>query len=100
MDVMVGIIRGMGHSIATMIVTVIGVCGFRIVWIATVFANYSRIRWLYDIAGEYDKLCVLYASYPISWIVTFCIHTLSFTLLRRKYPKDDMPSPPEKPEPA
>lgn len=90
MDVMVGIIRGMGHSLATMIVTIIGVCGFRIVWIATVFANYQRIDWLYNFVGEYDKLWILYLSYPISWLVTFCIHTLSFTLLRRKYPKEDI----------
>ena len=95
MDVMVGIIRGMGHSIATMIVTIIGVCGFRIVWIATVFANYQRVGWIYDLIGEYDKLWILYLSYPISWAVTFFIHTISFGLLRRRYPKDDQPSPAE-----
>ena len=37
MDVMTGVIRGMGSSVATMVISILGVCGFRISWIYTVF---------------------------------------------------------------
>lgn len=56
MDVQVGVLRGMGYSIAPMIITLVAVCGLRLVWIWTVFAMYpTRI--------------VLYLSYPVTWIV-------------------------------
>lgn len=37
MDVMVGSLRGLGYSIVPMIVSLLGACGLRLVWIATVF---------------------------------------------------------------
>ena len=38
MGVMVGVLRGMGSSIAPMAITMTFVCGFRVVWLFTVFA--------------------------------------------------------------
>lgn len=60
MDVMVGVIRGMGHSLEPMIFTIVGVCGFRLAWIYLVFAR-----------PEYHRVETVYMSYPISWLVTF-----------------------------
>ncbi len=37
MDVMVGMLRGLGYSIMPMIVSLLGACGLRILWISTVF---------------------------------------------------------------
>lgn len=37
MDVMVGMLRGMGYSVVPMIVSLLGACGLRLVWLATVF---------------------------------------------------------------
>ena len=37
MDTIVGSLRGIGYSIIPMIVSLIGVCATRLVWIATVF---------------------------------------------------------------
>ncbi|UKI50280.1 MAG: hypothetical protein L6U99_02195 [Clostridium sp.] len=37
MDVMVGGLRGLGYSIAPMIVSIMGACVFRLVWIYTIF---------------------------------------------------------------
>lgn len=56
MDVQVGVLRGMGYSVAPMIITLIAVCGLRLVWISTIFAmNPTRI--------------ILYLSYPVTWTV-------------------------------
>ena len=75
MDVMTGIIRGMGSSVATMLISILGVCGFRIGWIYTVF----RIP-------EFHTLSSLYMSYPISWLATFAVQVVGYFILchRRK----------------
>ena len=62
MDVATGLLRGIGYSVMPMIVTVAGVCVFRIVWIYTVF----RIP-------QFHTLESLYLSYAISWTMTFTI---------------------------
>ncbi len=67
MDVMVGSIRGMGYSIMPMMVSLLGVCGLRVVWIFTVF-TFSK------------SLQVLYISYPVTWTVTFLVHFVCFML--------------------
>jgi len=63
MDVLVGILRGMGTSLTPMIVSVVGVCGIRITWIYTVFAKNRDLR-------------TLYLSYPVSWSITALIHLI------------------------
>ena len=85
MDVMGGILRGMGYSILPMIVSLTGACGLRILWIVTVFA------WR-------PTLFILYISYPISWLITFVVHFICFLVVRRKLPKTD--GEPSAPEPA
>lgn len=70
MDVSTGLLRGLGSSIMPMIITVAGVCGFRIVWIYTVF----RIP-------QYHTLNALYISYLISWTMTFIIQITVFIIL-------------------
>ncbi len=68
MDVMVGMLRGMGYSIMPMLVSLTGACLFRIIWIARVFSNYHT-------------LVCLYVSYPISWALTFLVHLLCFIVV-------------------
>lgn len=67
MDVMVGCLRGLGYSTLPMIVSIVGVCGFRIFWILVIFHNYTDFK-------NIDDLNMLYISYPISWILTFIAH--------------------------
>ena len=43
MDVMVGAMRGIGYSILPMIVSLVGACGLRIVWIYTVFVKFRTL---------------------------------------------------------
>lgn len=71
MDVMVGQMRGMGYSIVPMIVSLVGVCGIRIVWIFTVFK-------------ASNSLLTLYMSYPVSWVVTLAVHFGTFLYVYHK----------------
>lgn len=77
MDVMVGVLRGMGYSIMPMLVSIFGVCGFRILWIFTVFNFNTSYQ-------DYNDLHLLYISYPISWIITFTIHFISYLICSKK----------------
>lgn len=76
MDVMVGALRGLGYSVMPMIVSLIGACGLRLLWIATVF----RIP-------KYHTIRVIYFSYPITWIITGVIHVICFVVVVRKINK-------------
>lgn len=73
MDVMAGVLRGMGHSITPMIVSLVGVCALRVIWIATIFQ-----------VPEFHTIEMLYYAYPISWAITFGAHTLYFLIVRTK----------------
>jgi len=78
MDVMCGVLRGLGYSTEPLIVSIIGVVGFRIGWIFSVFyPNLSDPL-------TYTDLNLLYVSYPISWIVTFTAHTITYFCVRKK----------------
>ncbi len=79
MDVVVGSLRGLGASILPTIVSLIGACGLRVVWIFTVFAQFRSLK-------------TLYLSYPISWILTTSAHLLFFCLIFRKIRKNQQRS--------
>ncbi len=76
MDVMVGALRGVGYSVMPMIVSLIGACGLRLVWLATVFQ-----------IDCYHSVTTVYLSYPITWIITLSVHILCFVVIRRKQMK-------------
>jgi Na+-driven multidrug efflux pump len=73
MDVFVGALRGIGYSIVPMIVSLVGACGLRLLWIATVFQ-----------IPAYHSLRTIYLSYPITWTITLLVHALTFFILARK----------------
>ena len=74
MDVMVGSMRGMGYSFLPMIVSLIGACGLRVVWIFTVF------QW-------HRSLFTLYLSYPITWTITALAHMACwYVVMYKKQP--------------
>ncbi len=76
MDVTTGLLRGINYSVLPMIISVAGVCVFRIVWIYTVF----RIP-------EYHTLQSLYISYTISWTITFLTELVIYIVLLKKFGK-------------
>lgn len=79
MDVMVGSLRGLGYAIMPMIVSLIGACGLRLVWIATVFQ-----------IPKYHTIEMVYITYPITWILTFLAHVVCFAIVRSKLPRKDI----------
>ncbi|MCI9525446.1 MAG: MATE family efflux transporter [Lachnospiraceae bacterium] len=71
MDVSVGELRGIGCSVLPMVVSVLGVCAFRVFWIFTIFQ-------------QHRSLWTLYISYPVSWVLTAAVNMVCFMLVRRK----------------
>lgn len=71
MDVASGSVRGLGYSIVPTLVSLVGACLFRIIWIFTIF------RWQHT-------LYILYLSWPISWVLTVCAHLICYFVLRRR----------------
>lgn len=67
MDVMVGALRGIGYSIMPMIVSIVGVCVLRLIWLATVFQ-----------IPEFHKIETVYLSYPVTWILTSLVYIVFF----------------------
>ncbi|MDO5349654.1 MAG: MATE family efflux transporter [Lachnospiraceae bacterium] len=76
MDVLVGSLRGLGYSVIPMFVSLTGACGFRVLWIFTVF------RWN-------PTLFTLYLAYPVTWSITAAAHLICFFLIRKRFPKED-----------
>lgn len=71
MDSLASAMRGLGRSVLPMIVSLLGACGFRILWIYTFFA------WQ-------PTLGMLYISYPISWALTAAVHAVCLIFTYRK----------------
>lgn len=79
LDVSTGALRGYGQSLGPMIVSVLGICGIRLLWIYTVF----------QIPAFHTPQC-LYLSYPVSWIVTLMVQMVLFFRTRAKFLKKDI----------
>lgn len=75
MDVMVGGLRGLGYSVMPMIVSLLGACGLRILWIFTIFANHKTLE-------------TLYVSYPITWTITMLTHVVCYLIGIRRVQKN------------
>ena len=71
MDVMTGVLRGVGYSLLPMIVSLMGACVFRIFWVMTIFAANRTM----------DCLMI---SYPVSWALTFLVLVVIFAVLWKK----------------
>ena len=72
MEVMCGMVRGLGKSWLPMFVTGVGACLSRIIWIYTIFQVHHTPE-------------VLYSSYPMSWILTLSMHAVCFFVIYRQY---------------
>ena len=74
MEVLSGVNRGMGYSFSSLLISVLGVCGIRIIWIITVF----------PMIGTFPSL---FASMPLSWIGTIVLHFIFYQCIIRKETK-------------
>ena len=71
MEVMTGVLRGVGYSILPMVVSLMGACVFRIAWVVTIFA-------------AVPTLPCLMLSYPVSWALTFIVLLFLFVQIWKK----------------
>ena len=76
MNIFIALLRGMGYPIIPTLVSVIGICGVRIVWIYLIFPLHPVLE-------------SLYISYPVSWLITLpvvavCYFIIKMILIKRQ----------------
>ncbi len=76
MDVGGGQLRGMGKSFEPMIITLLGSCGIRLLWVFFFFP-------------KNPTLLYLYWAYPISWTLTFIVLFAFYFIIKRKIVRSD-----------
>lgn len=74
MDTLTGGLRGLGQSTVPMVVSLLGACATRLIWIAT----YFQINHTED---------VLFFSYPGSWTLTLTVHSICLFFVYRAWVK-------------
>lgn len=74
MDSMANSIRGMGHSLMPVIVTIFGACIFRLIWLFTFFQ-----------IPAFHTPMVIFLSYPLSWTITYIAHLICYKKILKKY---------------
>lgn len=67
-----GMLRGIGNSMLPAIITLVGSCGLRILWVYTVFAACSQNIW------------TLLIIYPISWMLTDIAMLVAYLVIAGK----------------
>ena len=77
MDVMTGLLRGVGCSLVPMIITATGVCGTRILW----------IKLLFEQADYFHNMFWIYMSYPISWTISVIAQTIALIIVYKRIEK-------------
>ena len=72
MEVGSGVLRGLGKSTLSTVISLVGSCVFRLVWIYLIFPLHPAL-WM------------VYLSYPISWTLTALTHFTISMVVRRRY---------------
>ncbi|MBO5247754.1 MAG: MATE family efflux transporter [Clostridia bacterium] len=80
MDVMSGVLRGMGASLSPMLISIIGVCGFRMGWIFSFYPMFAD-------SPVALRAVMLYLIYPASWIITATAEFIAFRILLKRQQK-------------
>ena len=60
-----GILRGAGDAVRPMIITIVGICGLRVVWIYLVLPAWHTIQ----------GICM---CYPFTWVVTALVFIIYY----------------------
>ena len=72
MEVGCGVLRGLGRSLTSTVITLVGACLLRVVWLLTVFEHFLTLE-------------SIYVSYPISWTVTGIVALVLVIAVLRKH---------------
>ena len=68
-------LRGLGYSMTPAVLTVLGSCVFRLIWIYTVFNKFRSFEMLMNV-------------YPVSWIITGIAVLIAYAIVRKKLFKE------------
>ncbi|MBU5478150.1 hypothetical protein KQI69_02925 [Eubacterium sp. MSJ-13] len=68
-EIPAGVLRGTGRSLLPAVITIIGTCALRIIWIFTIFRIHLTLE-------------ILYIAFPISWVITILLILLSFIAVK------------------
>jgi len=71
MEVLTGALRGLGYSTITAVNSLVGACGFRMIWVFWVLPAYRSIQTLY--------LC-----YPLSWSMVILLHVVCLLFVKKR----------------
>ena len=77
MDVCTAALRGLGASLTPMIISILGICGLRMVWIYTIFQ-----------IPQYHTPESLYVSYIVSWTVTLLVQLVAYWLIYKRHTRN------------
>ncbi len=71
MEVCTGVLRGLGRSLTSTFISLVGACLLRIVWIMTVFRLSPTLE-------------TIFVSYPVTWLITtLCAYIIINVLLKK-----------------
>lgn len=70
MEIGTAMLRSIGYSLFSTVITFFGSCLFRIIWVTKIFPHYNTVASLYIV-------------YPISWTVTFISLTVAYVFCYR-----------------
>lgn len=71
MEIPTGMLRGMNKTLISMAMCILGVCGFRILWLLLIFPMQNTLQ------------CI-YVSYPVSWVATGTINIIAYLIAKKK----------------
>ena len=74
MEVFCGTLRALDRSVLSMIISLCGACGLRILWLATVFEWYRAPQ-------------TVYISYPVTWVITCLLYIFFIVITAKKITK-------------
>ncbi len=81
MEVGSGVTRGLGKSISSTIISLVGACLLRIVWLATIFKAFPTLE-------------MIFLSYPVSWILTGAVFLFySISVIKKLIKNRDVEPP-------
>ena len=72
MEVTGGVMRGIGYSVLPTVVTLLGVCVFRVIWVVGLLS-----------IPAFHSVITVYVSYPVSWALTFGAHLACFLWVKK-----------------
>lgn len=81
MDVGAYSLRAIGYSVLPTVISTLGACGFRLIWVFAIFPieYFHNLKWLA-------------ISYPLSWALTALTHAIFFIILYKRLKFEDPPT--------